>query len=93
MSNLSHEIIYKKLREYSHQIVKNSYSEVSDGLLTTHFDSNFSGTTAVSVLLVGKKIICFNAGDSRAILVTETKNSNNSYILNDYNNNIITIFI
>mmetsp|Transcript_14652 Transcript_14652/g.37429 ORF Transcript_14652/g.37429 Transcript_14652/m.37429 type:complete len:345 (+) Transcript_14652:216-1250(+) len=31
-----------------------------------HFE--FSGTTAVCVLLIGNKIICANAGDSRAVL-------------------------
>lgn len=76
MANLDCEKIYRKIKESSYQMVKHSYADVSDGLLTTHhFDSNFSGTTAVSLLLLGKKIICFNAGDSRAILVTETKNS------------------
>ena len=76
LSNISSEALYKKFREANYKMIKNSYKETSDELLTSqHFDSNFSGTTAVSLLLIGDKIICFNAGDSRAILVTETKNS------------------
>ena len=31
-------------------------------------DINFSGTTAVSVLLRGSLCLCANAGDSRAII-------------------------
>ena len=34
----------------------------------------FSGSTCVSVLIVGTKIFCANVGDSRAVLVREVQN-------------------
>lgn len=32
------------------------------------FDVNYSGTTVISVMISGKKLICANVGDSRAVL-------------------------
>lgn len=32
------------------------------------FDCNYSGTTVVSVMVSGNKLLCANVGDSRAIL-------------------------
>lgn len=32
------------------------------------FDVNFSGSTVVSVMISGKKLVCANVGDSRAVL-------------------------
>jgi len=74
LCNLANEKMYNKYKESNSKIIKESYSSVSKALHSVHFDCNLSGTTAVSVLLVGNKIICFNAGDSRAILVSSTKN-------------------
>jgi serine/threonine protein phosphatase PrpC len=51
------------------------YAVLSEGFLKTSFDIrrrsfdvNFSGTTIVSVMVTGKKLICCNVGDSRAIM-------------------------
>jgi serine/threonine protein phosphatase PrpC len=44
------------------------------GLIDTSIDSNFSGSTSVSVFLNENKIYCANVGDSRAILA-RCKNS------------------
>lgn len=48
---------------------------LSEGFLKTtfdlkrrSFDVNFSGSTIVTVMVTGKKLICSNVGDSRAIL-------------------------
>ncbi len=48
---------------------------ISEGFLKTSFDirkrsfdCNYSGSTVVSVMIAGRKLICANVGDSRAIL-------------------------
>lgn len=48
---------------------------MSEGFLKTSFDIkrrsfdvNYSGTTVISVMVTGKRLICANVGDSRAIL-------------------------
>ncbi len=48
---------------------------MSEGFLKTSFDLrrrsfdvNFSGTTTVTVMVTGNKILCANVGDSRAII-------------------------
>ena len=38
------------------------------GLIETNIDSNFSGSTSVSVLLTENRAFCANVGDSRAIV-------------------------
>jgi serine/threonine protein phosphatase PrpC len=37
-------------------------------------DLYFSGSTCVTVLIVGNKIFCANVGDSRAVLARECEN-------------------
>jgi serine/threonine protein phosphatase PrpC len=47
------------------------------GLLDTNIDSNFSGSTCVTIFMTSdKKIYCSNVGDSRAIIC---KNKNNNW--------------
>ena len=42
------------------------------------FDSQFSGSTTVIVFVIGNKILCANAGDSRAIMISENNNKKTS---------------
>ncbi len=44
-----------------------AFARTNKGLLGTRIDTQFSGSTAVVVLMVGSKLICANVGDSRAI--------------------------
>ena len=51
------------------------FAVISEGFLKTSFDLrrrsfdvNYSGTTVISVMITGKKLVCANVGDSRAIL-------------------------
>lgn len=46
----------------------NSYELCNQRLIISDIDVKFSGTTSVSVLLWGDKIITANAGDSRAVM-------------------------
>ena len=66
----------KDLIEIYDILKKDDYYKIKEGFLLaernlsehTHIDFNFSGTTCVIVFIIGKHIICANAGDSRAIL-------------------------
>lgn len=50
-----------------------SFIQVQDTLFReSKINLRFSGSTCVSVLIVGTKIFCANVGDSRAVLVRKT---------------------
>jgi serine/threonine protein phosphatase PrpC len=73
---------YEKLIHNNYEIIRNFYKTVNEELNNTKFDIHFSGCTCVLVFIIGKKIICSNVGDSRAILVKK-KVSLNKGDLND----------
>ena len=66
--DICHEI-YEKLKQDNYELIKNFYKKTNDELNDTKFDIYVSGTTCVLVFKIGKKIICSNVGDSRAIMV------------------------
>lgn len=50
--------------------LQKSFVSVTDTLLKdSRINLRFSGSTCVSVLIVGTKVFCANVGDSRAVLV------------------------
>ena len=54
------------------EALADSFSNVSHSLATTsNIELYFSGSTCVSVLIVGNKVFCANVGDSRAVLARE----------------------
>ena len=65
------ETILQKLKENNFEIIRNSFFLAEDEVSLSKFDVQFSGSTTVIVFLIGKKIICANAGDSRAIIINE----------------------
>ena len=67
------EDIYNLLKKDNFSIIKTIYQKTDKELSKQNFNSNFSGTTCVIVFQVGKKIICANVGDSRAILIHSSK--------------------
>jgi hypothetical protein len=67
----SEKAIYDKLKENNFEIVKSAFNSAEALLTKAKYDVNFSGSTSVLVLLLGNKIICANAGDSRAFLFRE----------------------
>lgn len=55
--------------EVKDQLMK-AFTSVSEGLYKdSRINLRFSGSTCVSVLIVGTKVFCANVGDSRAVLV------------------------
>ena len=53
-----------------------SFSRVTDGLFkSSGINLRFSGSTCVSVLIVGNKVFCANVGDSRAVLARKKESS------------------
>jgi serine/threonine protein phosphatase PrpC len=75
--NLSNKM-YENLRSNDYEIIRNFYKKVNDELYNTKFDVHFSGTTCVLVFRIGKKLICSNVGDSRAVLIKEIKGLNDN---------------
>ena len=75
------ETIYSKLKENSLEVIRNSFFLAEDQVSAAKFDVQFSGSTSVIVFVLGNKILCANAGDSRAILINESrmKLSNKNY--------------
>ena len=65
--------IYELLKKDNFALIKNIYQNTDKELYRQNFNSNFSGTTCVIVFQVGKKLICSNVGDSRAILIHSSK--------------------
>jgi len=71
------ETIYAKLKENNYEIIRNSFFLAEDEISVSKFDVQFSGSTTVIVFILGNKILCANAGDSRAIMVYEAKKIGN----------------
>ncbi len=65
--------IYKQLKADKYSYIISLFRKAELELLLAEKDFSFSGTTCVIVFLVGKKIICANAGDSRAIMISKTQ--------------------
>ena len=72
-NNLSSELIAKRLLSDDGRLLKNAYFEAEAVMQKDKFDCNFSGTTAVTIILLGDSIISLNAGDSRGILVNDSR--------------------
>jgi serine/threonine protein phosphatase PrpC len=51
-------------------VIKQAFIKTDENLWNRSFDVTFSGSTAVTILLIGNQLICANVGDSRAILAS-----------------------
>jgi len=74
------ETIYAKLKENNFEVIRNSFFLAEDECSLGKFDLQFSGSTCVLIFCIANKIICANAGDSRAILVSENTKKAKSFI-------------
>ena len=70
-SNEVKDALNKSFHQTSHSLSHNS-----------GIDLYFSGSTCVSILIVGNKIFCANVGDSRAVLAREVNGNLEAIALN-----------
>ena len=52
------------------EVLKGAFLKTNAEIRNRSFNISFSGSTAVTVLLIGNKLVCANVGDSRAILAS-----------------------
>lgn len=83
-SNIKEEFIYERLKDNNYEVIRNAFARAEYELSLAKFDVNFSGSTTVLVLIIMDKIICANAGDSRAILVNERTREKKSNLIYNY---------
>jgi UDP-N-acetylmuramate-alanine ligase len=67
------ETILAKLKENNFEVIRNSFFLAEDECSLGKFDLQFSGSTCVMVFCILNKIICANAGDSRALLASDSR--------------------
>jgi len=72
------DFIYSKVVENDYELLKKAYLKAECSLFNLKFECGFSGCTAVTVIMIGEKIICANAGDSRALMVTDAQINGNT---------------
>ena len=66
-SNLSFDTINKNLI-LSDEMIIDAFSRTNNDLQLSSIDISYSGTTLVSVMILGDELLCTNVGDSRAIM-------------------------
>ena len=66
---LSTKVLHRKYISNNNAFLKEAYFFAEAELSKTKINVNFSGTTAVTIVLLKNKLLCLNAGDSRALLV------------------------
>lgn len=64
--------ILHKLLLHDYALIKNFYHKMNNELINEKFDVHYSGSTCVIVFQVNNKLICANAGDSRAIMIKDS---------------------
>lgn len=65
---LSTIITEKSNIDFKEEDIKKAFHLTNNQMNTLNVDFDFSGTTVVTILLYENKLVCANAGDSRAIL-------------------------
>ena len=65
----SAEEIYEKITSNNYKLIENIFLDADVQITKEKFDYRTSGTTCVIIIQLNQKIICANAGDSRAIIV------------------------
>ena len=68
--------IYELFTKSNFELLINIFLKTDLILGKQTFDVNFSGTTCVLVIQIGRNLICANVGDSREILIYDNNNDN-----------------
>ena len=55
-------------KKTKYHVMSTAFTTINWDLKKSTIDVNYSGTTCVSVILYGWKLVCANVGDSRAVL-------------------------
>lgn len=56
-------------------MIKEGFAATNSELLSQLFDVEYSGSTAVTVLIMGRRLVCANVGDSRCVLLSLKRQS------------------
>lgn len=57
-------------KDDTYSSIISSFMECNEEIFSANYDIKFSGSTCVTVMIYGNKVITANVGDSRAILVS-----------------------
>lgn len=55
------------------EIIETAFARTNQSLLDSDINTELSGSTVVAVFIYGDKMLCFNVGDSRAVLASHSK--------------------
>lgn len=56
------------------EIITQAFETTNNELLASEINTDLSGSTVVAVFVYGRKLFCFNVGDSRAVLLSSVAN-------------------
>ena len=67
-SRSDHPGLLSSSKSIRHQILSEAVRDTAREISEQDFDTKFSGSTLVLALLLGRRLMCANVGDSRAVL-------------------------
>ena len=60
--------ILARSKQARHQMITEAVFKTNSDLGKKHFEVAFSGSTSITVMLLGNRLVCANIGDSRAVI-------------------------
>jgi len=73
--------LYNKLSANSYSLIKSTFSKLDEEIIDSKIDAKYSGSTANFILILEKRLLCVNCGDSRAILTQKIEDKNSPIVL------------
>jgi serine/threonine protein phosphatase PrpC len=68
--------LYNKLSANSYSLIKSTFSKLDEEITNSKIDVKYSGSTANFILILEKRLLCVNCGDSRAIIIQKIEDKN-----------------